>query len=376
MYTGAPAAALVQNLGSTHDTPQPMNLHGFAQGTWPTNLKHYILVETNYDGANHTLFEWDGPFSGPNTFGTAATIDLNAATGVVAAFPVPNPQSGGSTLDYVDWRPFDFEYRNGYAWTTMNIGCDPGGGTVNCVRWAQINVDPANGALGTIGPEGAGVYSTQGDYRTMPDLAVDHDNCMAVGYTKTNPSMFPGVFVNGRTTADPPGMLQTEVQQKAGEVPYVDFTGPPHRWGDYTGMTIDPDGQTFWYLGEYAKNLGASPANWGTWIANYDYDCGGQPIAMQSYRINIRARNGRAQARVWVQDLAANPIPGALITIKWKLPDGSTITQMNTTSVLGVANFSSPAAGPGLYTIKVINITKTGYLWNGGVLIKRHVTVP
>ena len=27
------------------------------------------------------------------------------------------------------------------------------------------------------------------------------------------------------------------------------------------GMTIDPDGETFWYLGEYAKNIGGSTAS-------------------------------------------------------------------------------------------------------------------
>ena len=52
MYTGAAAAFLMQNLGSTQDTPQPMNLHGWAQGTWPTDLKHYIITETGFNGAN------------------------------------------------------------------------------------------------------------------------------------------------------------------------------------------------------------------------------------------------------------------------------------------------------------------------------------
>ena len=75
-------------------TPQPMNLHGWQQGTWPTNGKHYILTETGYNGATHTVWEWDGPFSGPNTFNNVAIVDLEDATGSSAGFPVNVNQAG------------------------------------------------------------------------------------------------------------------------------------------------------------------------------------------------------------------------------------------------------------------------------------------
>ena len=42
---------------------------------------------------------------------------------------------------------------------------------------------------------------------------------------------------------------------------------PPRRWGDYTGMTVDPGGETFWYLGEYSKDTGTTQGRWGNWIA-------------------------------------------------------------------------------------------------------------
>ena len=63
---------------------------------------------------------------------------------------------------------------------------------------------------------------------------------------------------------------------KAGEITYTAFDGAPRRWGDYTGMTIDPDGQTFWYLGEYSKITGNANGRWGTYIGSFTYpDCGG-----------------------------------------------------------------------------------------------------
>ncbi|MCB8976246.1 MAG: DNRLRE domain-containing protein [Ardenticatenaceae bacterium] len=264
MYAGQPAASVVRNLGNNEDTPQPMNLHGWNQGTWPTSGPHYIVTETGYDGANHTVWAWNDPF-GANTFTAVGSFNLNTATGVTAGLPLSSVQSGGGTLDGGDWRPLDFEYRNGFGWTTMTIACNPGGGTVNCIRWAQID-------LATASVVQAGVLSSSGTYRFHPDLAVNHCNDMTVGYTRSSSSTFPSIYYAGRQGTDPLNTLQAETQIKAGEITYTSFESfPPRRWGDYTGMTIDPDGKTFWYLGEYSKNTGTSQGRWGTYIASMSY---------------------------------------------------------------------------------------------------------
>ena len=82
-------------------------------------------------------------------------------------------------------------------------------------------------------------------------------------------ALYPSVYYNGRLGTDALNTLQTEAVIKAGEIEYSAFDGSPHRWGDYTEMTIDPNGETFWYLGEYSKNTGTSD-RWGTWIAELD----------------------------------------------------------------------------------------------------------
>ena len=70
---------------------------------------------------------------------------------------------------------------------------------------------------------------------------------------------------------DPAGLLQGELDIKAGETTFG--SSGTDRWGDYTGMTIDPDGTTFWYLGEYAKDNG-NARNWGTYIGALEFaDC-------------------------------------------------------------------------------------------------------
>ena len=264
MYAGQSATAVMRNLGSNEDTPQPMNLHGWNQGTWPTSGPHYFITETGYNGANHTIWAWTDPF-GANTLTAVGTINLNTSTGVTAGLPLDAPQSGGGTLDAGDWRPLDFEYRNGDAWTTMTAACNPGSGSVNCIRWAQID-------LATASVVQSGVLASNGEFRFHPDLAVNHCDDMAVGYTKSSSSSFPSVYYAGRQSTDPLNTLQAETLIKAGEINYTSFEGSsPRRWGDYTGMTIDPDGTTFWYLGEYSKNTGTTSGRWGTYIASMSY---------------------------------------------------------------------------------------------------------
>ena len=263
MYSGDPARYVVRGLGSSYDTPQPLNLHGWNQGTWPGSGPHYFFSDKNFNGRTYAIHSWLDPF-GTNTFTEEGVVDLNAATDVTAGMPLNVPQLDGGTVDGGDWRPQDFEYRNGFGWTVMAIACNPGGGTVNCVRWAKID-------LAAAAVVDAGVYASDGTYRSYADLAANACGDMAVGYTKSSSAIFPGISYTGRLFGDPAGELQPETELKAGEITYTAFDGSTYRWGDYTGMTIDPDGETFWYLGEYSKNTLTSDGLWGTYIGSFSF---------------------------------------------------------------------------------------------------------
>lgn len=252
MYAGDPATSVNHDLGGD-STPQPMNI----KGTFPADGVHYILTSRSGAGV-FELYSWEDPF-GANTLTDVATIDLPATHGVSVGFGVNSPQSGGVSLGSIDPRALDFEYRNGSGWVTNLVSCNPGGGTVNCVQWGEILV-------GTATVSQAGVFATDGEYRIFPDLAVNACGDMAVGYTKTESSIFPSVWVAGRAAGDAPGTIQGELEIKAGEVVFGES-----RWGDYSGMTADPDGSTLWYLGEYSKDV-ASSRNWGNFIGSVTFD--------------------------------------------------------------------------------------------------------
>ena len=82
---------------------------------------------------------------------------------------------------------------------------------------------------------------------------------MAVGYTKSNATTNPQIKYAGRLVGDPVNTLgQTEQT-------LIDGTGAQSgncggaactRWGDYSGMALDPNGCEFWMTGEYYATTG------------------------------------------------------------------------------------------------------------------------
>lgn len=262
LYAGAGVAAIERGLGANASTPQPLHLHGYQNGTWPNHgNSHYFLTDP-FNGNTYALRRWN-PVN--NSLTTVGTVELGPSNQAISV-----PQNGSGMLRSNDWRPLDFEYRNGYGWTTMTVSCNPGDGAVNCIRWAQINLNNGN-----VGPAGTGTYGSNGQYRFFPDLAVNYCDDMVLGYTRSNSSSFPSIWISGRHSTTPGGILQPELQLKAGEVAYRDFSnGPLFRWGDYTGMTIDPFGRTFWYFGQYSKETGTDSGRWGTYIGSFQFpDC-------------------------------------------------------------------------------------------------------
>jgi hypothetical protein len=60
------------------------------------------------------------------------------------------------------------------------------------------------------------------------------------------------------------------VSGSGSQIPTPGQPAAANRWGDYSGMTIDPvDDCTFWYTNEYLKTSGEF--NWSTRIASFKF---------------------------------------------------------------------------------------------------------
>jgi len=261
MYAGLSAGSVKYNVGTSNFTIQPAKMHGYTTGGWPANPSepHY-LVDAQYGNNQNLLTVWR--FSDP--FGTPSLAVAGTVTVNTYSLPVSQPQQGGSNITGNDDRLLDVKYWGGKLYATHHIGCNPGGGTVNCIRWYIIDV--STGAPSLVDQ---GTFSSGSNFRSFPAIAPNACGDLLVGYTRMSTSMYPSVYVAGREVGDAAGQLKNETLVHAGEDFYTAYDSVPRRWGDYTGMAIDPDGVTFWYVGEYSRNQ--PTARWSTWVSAFNW---------------------------------------------------------------------------------------------------------
>ncbi|MCH7781397.1 MAG: hypothetical protein IH848_11185, partial [Acidobacteria bacterium] len=260
LYAGGAISVAEANLGPVF-TVQPAKIRGFLSGGWPApgTPHHFVSHDFATPSSTTTVWRWTDPFAqAPEMWGS-----------VVADFlgPPPNaPELGGGNLNDTGAGDFlDAEYRGGNLYTTRAVGCNVGSGSSeSCIDWLKIDVSGGSPLL--VEQQLNGAFGSADEYRYYPDIAVDRADNIAIGYTKSGPGIFTELHVTGRELGDPPGQLQAETLQVMGTGNYTDNQGcgdgSCDRWGDYSGMTIDPDGCTLWYVGEYS-NGGA-----GLWETN------------------------------------------------------------------------------------------------------------
>jgi Carboxypeptidase regulatory-like domain len=192
---------------------------------------------------------------------------------------IPQPAPAGMKADGTPYAPIDYwldgigdrlMYRVGYR----NFGTHESlvlNHTVNAtghqaaVRWYELR-NP--GTAPTLAQQGTYAGPTPDlNQRWMASIAQDNSGNIALGYSKSSPTLLPEIDVAGRRANDPAGLLGSEILMKASSGVQV-LTG--NRWGDYSTMSVDAhDGCTFWFTSEYIPNEGQF--NWKTRIGTFRY---------------------------------------------------------------------------------------------------------
>ena len=132
-------------------------------------------------------------------------------------------------------------------------------------RWYQVNV--SGGTVAANHPPGGDLGSRRrqrdAPLHAQPGASTAQGN-MALGYSTSSSTTFPSIKYAGRLATDPINTFsQTEQTMFTGT---ASQTGSS-RWGDYSTMTLDPDGCTFWYTNEYANPVSqAANMRWKTRI--------------------------------------------------------------------------------------------------------------
>ncbi len=120
------------------------------------------------------------------------------------------------------------------------------GGDVAGMRWYELR--DANDGIWSIYQQGTYAPDTDNS-RWLGNLAMDAQGNIAMAYSYTGTTNYPGIKYTGRFKDDPLGMM-TVPELTAVEGDY--FQSDAGRYGDYSQMSMDPtDDMTFWFTGEF-----------------------------------------------------------------------------------------------------------------------------
>ncbi len=151
-----------------------------------------------------------------------------------------------------------FNYRAQYIrWGTyntvmLNMPVDINNANQAGIRWFELRQDEATDQF-TIHQEGT--YAPAGDdNRWMGSIAMDLNGMIGMGFSIAGPNRYASIGYTGRYPWNAPGTMGLQ------EVIAIDGTGfqtGGNRFGDYSHMSLDPNGSTFWYTGEYLGTNGS-----------------------------------------------------------------------------------------------------------------------
>jgi len=328
MYAGAPNIQVVQfNPPSAEFTLLPSNAR-LQAGTPPAGSPNYLATVFNFTNAISTYkfhVDWN-------------SISLSSLTGPFLTIAPANwnnppnnvPAQGGNPNDTLAIRlMMQNQYTNlggvESLWQSHTVR-NPTTAGVSAVRYYQTDV---TGGTVAANPTQAFTHAPDTTNRYMPSVAVDRAGDMAIGYSASTAALFPAIRYAGRLAADPVNTLpQTETSLIEGTGSQTSST----RWGDYSAMSVDPNGCTFWFTNEYYIAVGS---NWQTRVGSFAFpSCA--PVATGAVSGTVTATAGGA------------PITGATISF------GS---RTATTNGSGIYQFLSIPSG----TYPSITVTAPGF---------------
>jgi hypothetical protein len=228
----------------------------------------YTFKDDSYHGGTDRLelfdfhVDWGTPAN--STFTLAQSIPVTPFTYTVCGFFNFNCIPQLDTTQRVDavseWPMWRFVYRKfpGHETLLGNFAIDVGSDQSG-IRWFELRSTGGNYAL-----HQEGTHAPDANHRFMGSIAMDRQGNIALAYSISSSTMYPGLRHATRLASDPPGTLQPEAEFYPGS---GSQTGS-NRWGDYSALSVDPvDDCTFWYTGEYYQT--SSSNGWRTRIGRF-----------------------------------------------------------------------------------------------------------
>lgn len=229
-------------------------------GTAPAGVGIWLVATGWNSGASDQIrvLRIDNPLSVSPTI-NEQFLSLGDIDNTALAIPTA-PQSGSATrIDAGDRRSSDAMWRNNELWVAHTVvppsGTDTGQATAH---WIRINTSNLASLLvadqGSIGGEALAA----GTYTYYPNVAINDYGHATIGFSASAPSLFAGSYFVTRRSNDAAGTTSAPITLRAGSDYYVRTFGGGNRWGDYSGIAVDPNNQCFWVYNQHATTRGSS----------------------------------------------------------------------------------------------------------------------
>ena len=336
-------------------SPEPANLVG---NTAPPDVPGYVvyLQDDTWFGVSFDhvkVWEIDPDFATPGN-STISAPSLIAVQPFDSAFnplgmaDIDQPLTDQKLASQSGIISYMANYRSfgGHNSFLFNFNVDVDGNNRAGIRWIELR--NTGTAPWQVHQEGTWTRD-DGEHRFMGSMGIDNEGNIALAYSRGSEENAVGLYFTGRLETDPLGQMSFEEQEiQEGLGVQVNTS----RYGDYAQMTMDPDGETFWFTSQYYMAIN----QWTTRIAAFNLenipilDIGDTskdetdiiiiPIHQDNYEIRLTTP----------QDLGA---------VRYEVIDGQGRSIYSGTLRKNVdhysGSFSSAALASGMYVVRIFN---------------------
>jgi subtilisin-like proprotein convertase family protein len=291
MLNGSPATFQyfdLEPVNSNYGGLLPSNLMGNTLP--PAGAPNYFMsVDMDWNGADDILHiwefhtDWNTPANSTFSLVKELVVDpfdwnFDGTGGSRNNWDIPQPDTNVELDSLSDRLMMHLWYRNygGHESLVVSHTVDVGGTPDHAgIRWYEIRGGTVDTTLFDAFIYQQGTYAPDAHHRWMGSVAMDHVGNLAIGFSISSDTIYPGIRYAGRLASDPLGQLSQ------GEATIINGSGSQThdtaRWGDYSSITVDPvDDCTFWFTTEYMQTT--SSADWQTRVASFKFaNCSQSP---------------------------------------------------------------------------------------------------
>jgi len=240
-----------------------------CDGTFPASStpNYFTYIKT---GGTQVLgiYEFHADFANPpaSTFGNLLSLPVAPFSNLQQGIPQLGTDKKLETL--ADRLMYRLQYRKFGTHESMVVNHTVNAGSnVAGIRWYELR---RTGGAWAIYQQST--YAPDNHSRWMGSIAMDTAGSIALGYSVSSSSIYPAIRYTGRLEGDPLNQMTIAEGSviEGGGCQTGSWSGRS-RWGDYSGMSVDPSNPTtFWFTTEYYATTSIS--SWVTRIASFTFD--------------------------------------------------------------------------------------------------------